>query len=63
MYLGLSLFSIGWFFAVQSIWFVVPPILFFLLINFRLIPFEEQLLSERFGAEYDRYRQRVRRWL
>ena len=63
MYLGLLLFSIGWFFAIQSVWFVVPPILFFLLINFRLIPFEEQLLSERFGAEYDRYRQRVRRWL
>jgi len=63
MYLGLLLFSIGWFFAAQSIWFVVPPILFFLLINFRLIPFEEQLLREHFGAEYETYCQRVRRWL
>ena len=63
MYLGLLLFSIGWFFAAQSIWFLVPPILFFLLINFRLIPFEEQLLKEHFGAEYETYCQRVRRWL
>ena len=63
MYLGLLLFSIGWFFAVQSIWFVVPPTLFFLLINFRLIPFEERLLKEHFGAEYETYCQRVRRWL
>jgi protein-S-isoprenylcysteine O-methyltransferase Ste14 len=63
MYLGLLLISIGCFFAVQSLWFVVPPILFFWVINFRLIPFEEQLMKEHFGAEYDTYRQRVRRWL
>jgi protein-S-isoprenylcysteine O-methyltransferase Ste14 len=63
MYLGLLLFSIGWFFAAQSLWFLLPPILFFLLINFRLIPFEEQLLKEHFGAEYETYCQRVRRWL
>jgi len=63
MYLGLLLISIGCFFAVVSVWFVIPPILFFWLINFRLIPFEEQLMKEHFGAEYDAYRQRVRRWL
>jgi protein-S-isoprenylcysteine O-methyltransferase Ste14 len=63
MYLGLLLISIGCFFAVQSLWFVVPPILFFWVINFRLIPFEEQLMKEHFGAEYETYRQRVRRWL
>ena len=63
MYLGLFLFSIGWFFAIPSIWFSVPPILFFLLINFRLIPFEEQLLREHFGAQYETYCQRERRSL
>jgi protein-S-isoprenylcysteine O-methyltransferase Ste14 len=63
IYLGLLLISIGCFFAVQSLWFVVPPILFFWVINFRLIPFEEQLMKEHFGAEYETYRQRVRRWL
>jgi protein-S-isoprenylcysteine O-methyltransferase Ste14 len=63
MYLGLLLISIGCLFAVESLWFIIPPVLFFWVINFRLIPFEEQLLQEHFGAEYDAYRQRVRRWL
>jgi protein-S-isoprenylcysteine O-methyltransferase Ste14 len=63
MYLGILLFSIGYFFAVESVWFIIPPILFFWLMNSRLIPFEEKLLQEHFGAEYDTYRRRVRRWL
>ena len=28
-----------------------------------VIPFEERMLSRRFGAEFDAYRRRVRRWL
>ena len=63
MYLGVLLISIGCFFATESVWFIIPPILFFWVINFRLIPFEEQLMKKHFGAEYDAYRQRVRRWL
>jgi protein-S-isoprenylcysteine O-methyltransferase Ste14 len=63
MYLGLLLFSIGCLFLAKSLWFVVPPILFFLVINFRLIPFEEELLRNRFGSAYDAYRQQVRRWI
>jgi protein-S-isoprenylcysteine O-methyltransferase Ste14 len=63
MYLGLLLISIGCFFAIETLWFVIPPFIFFWLINFRLIPFEEQLMKEHFGAEYDAYQQRVRRWL
>jgi protein-S-isoprenylcysteine O-methyltransferase Ste14 len=63
MYLGLLLISIGCLLAVESLWFLIPPIVFFWFINFRLIPFEEQLLQEHFGVEYDAYRQRVRRWL
>ena len=63
MYLGLLLISIGCFFAVESLWFVLPPMVFFWVINFRLIPFEEQLMKEHFGEEYETYRRRVRRWL
>jgi len=63
MYLGLLLISVGCFFAVECLWFVIPPVLFFWIINFRLIPFEERLMKEHFGEEYDAYRQRVRRWL
>jgi protein-S-isoprenylcysteine O-methyltransferase Ste14 len=63
MYLGLLFISIGCFFAAESLWFIIPPILFFWVINFRLIPFEEQLMKEHFGGDYEAYRQRVRRWL
>ena len=63
MYLGLLFISIGCFFAAESLWFIIPPILFFWVINFRIIPFEEQLMKEHFGAAYETYRQRVRRWL
>ena len=63
MYLGILLFSIGCLFAFQSLWFLVPPVLFFLIMNFLQIPFEEQLLRARFGQPYDVYCQRVRRWI
>ena len=40
----------------------VPP-LFALWIDRRFIVAEERMLTERFGAAYDAYRTRVRRWL
>jgi len=63
MYLGLELVLLGAFFLVKSPFFLIPPIVFFLLINFLQIPFEENLLTERFGDSYTEYCQRVRRWL
>jgi protein-S-isoprenylcysteine O-methyltransferase Ste14 len=63
MYLGLLTFLIGWFFVSESPYFLIPPVLFFLAINFLLIPFEERLLVDRFGEVYEAYRKRVRRWI
>jgi protein-S-isoprenylcysteine O-methyltransferase Ste14 len=63
MYLGLGLVLAGVFFLVKSPYFLVAPIAFFLLINFYQIPFEENLLTERFGRSYTEYCRRVRRWL
>ncbi len=42
--------------------FVVPPALAWLLSR-KFIVMEEAALSQTFGAEYDRYKSRVRRWL
>ena len=42
--------------------FGVPPALFWLLSR-KFIVMEEAALSQAFGAEYDRYKGRVRRWL
>ena len=63
MYLGLELVLLGAFFLAKSPFFLIPPIVFFLLINFLQIPFEENLMTERFGESYTEYCQRVRRWL
>lgn len=63
MYLGLELILLSVFFLAQSPFLLIPPIVFFLLINFLQIPFEEKLMIERFGQSYAEYCQRVRRWL
>ena len=63
MYLGLELALFGAFFLAKSPFFLVPPIVFFLFINFVQIPFEENLITERFGRSYEEYCRRVRRWL
>jgi protein-S-isoprenylcysteine O-methyltransferase Ste14 len=63
MYLGLELVLWGVFFLTKSSFFLIPPIGFFLLINFLQIPFEENLMTERFGQSYAEYCRRVRRWL
>jgi protein-S-isoprenylcysteine O-methyltransferase Ste14 len=63
MYLGLELALLGVFFLTKSPFFLIPPIVFFLLINFLQIPFEENLMAERFGQSYAEYCERVRRWL
>jgi protein-S-isoprenylcysteine O-methyltransferase Ste14 len=63
MYLGLEFVLSGVFFLTKSPFFLIPPIVFFFLINFLQIPFEENLMSERFGQSYAEYCSRVRRWL
>jgi protein-S-isoprenylcysteine O-methyltransferase Ste14 len=63
MYLGIELVLVSVFFLTKSVFFLIPPVVFFLFINFLQIPFEEQLMSEHFGKSYSEYRHRVRRWL
>ena len=63
MYLGLLIASFG-----GALWFGRPlmflaPILFFLLTNFLFIPFEEEKMRRQFGAAFDAYTNKVRRWL
>jgi len=42
-------------------WLLVPA--FVLVIAVNVIPVEEQMMAETFGADYERYRAHVRRWL
>lgn len=63
MYLGMALVLVGW-----AAWLAHPlglagPAAFAAWISrFQIVP-EERALAARFGAEFERYRAQVRRWL
>jgi protein-S-isoprenylcysteine O-methyltransferase Ste14 len=63
MYLGMVLIlaGIGVLLGSTTPLAVVP--MFVVVITRRFIHLEERALSARFGAEYDAYRARVRRWI
>jgi protein-S-isoprenylcysteine O-methyltransferase Ste14 len=49
--------------AANSVWLLLSIVVLFVLLEFGVVRAEERYLSGKFGAEYDEYRQRVRRWL
>lgn len=63
MYLGLLTILIGCAFYVGTLPFWLLPPAFFIIVNKLHIPYEEAKLSGTFGADYDRYQDRVRRWI
>jgi len=63
MYLGSVIASLGW-----ALWFESVPVAIYagvcwLLYHLFVLLYEEPTLQRLFGAEYDAYRNRVRRWL
>lgn len=63
MYLGLALVLAAWAVWLQSpMAFLVLPGFVLYINRFQIRP-EERLLREKFGSEYTRYCQAVRRWL
>ena len=63
MYVGLSLAYLGEAAMLQQIAPVVLLPLTIGYLNLVVIPLEEERLGAVFGAEYERYRNKVRRWL
>jgi protein-S-isoprenylcysteine O-methyltransferase Ste14 len=63
MYLGMLAILIGWA-CIVSNWAALAmlPLFVAYLNRFQIEP-EERALRERFGAEFETYRRRVRRWL
>jgi protein-S-isoprenylcysteine O-methyltransferase Ste14 len=63
MYLGLAIVLLGW------AWYLAHPVAalgvpaFVAWMNRSQIPREERALEQLFGAEFVRYKSRVRRWL
>jgi protein-S-isoprenylcysteine O-methyltransferase Ste14 len=63
MYLGLLLTLVGWAVFLASPFALLWVAVYVIYINrFQIIP-EERVLSALFGADYEAYGQRVRRWL
>ena len=63
MYLSLILIAIGVALYVGTWPFYLVPFALFALLNFLVIPFEEEKMLRQFGEVYADYTRRVRRWL
>jgi len=63
MYVGLTLMLLGWAVRIAVPFVLAGPVVFMLYITrFQIIP-EERVLTSKFGEEYRKYQERVRRWL
>ncbi|CCE11468.1 conserved membrane hypothetical protein [Bradyrhizobium sp. STM 3843] len=63
MYLGLVTLALGIAVWIGSWPMFIAPIAVFLTVNWVHIPFEEAKMRRQFGATYDDYLARVRRWV
>jgi len=63
MYLGFIVALVGVAALFGSLIAFISPITFFIIINFILIPLEEELMEKTFGKKYLEYKKRVRRWI
>jgi protein-S-isoprenylcysteine O-methyltransferase Ste14 len=63
MYVGMAFFLLAWAVFLASPWALLGPLVFAAYITRFQIQPEERVLAARFGAEFESYRARVRRWL
>lgn len=63
MYLGMATWLLAWAAWLGSLVALVGPALFVAFMNRFQVGPEERALAQLFGAEFDAYRSRVRRWL
>jgi protein-S-isoprenylcysteine O-methyltransferase Ste14 len=63
IYLGMFLGLVGIAVLFQNPFSFLSPFLFYLVIEFKFIPFEEEKMAAEIGTSYNEYQQRVRRWI
>jgi protein-S-isoprenylcysteine O-methyltransferase Ste14 len=63
LYLALLLVVLGFAVTRNSVWLALATVALLPLLHFGVIRREERYLQAKFGAEYNEYRARVRRWL
>lgn len=63
MYLAIVIFTLGLAFAIGALPMFAVPVLVYATAHLVHIPFEEAKMRRQFGAAFDDYAARVRRWL
>lgn len=63
MYFGAFVFLIGICVLLGNIVSFVSPVVFFLVINYMFIPFEEEKGKIEFGQEFTEYRKKTKKWI
>lgn len=63
MYLGFAICALGGAVALNAVTALVAASLFCITLDRWYVSFEEKMMQETFGVQFDAYRSRVRRWL
>ena len=63
MYLGALIFLIGLSVLFGNLISFISPVLFFIIINWMFIPYEEEKMEKEMGEEYVEYKKTARCWL
>lgn len=63
MYFGGFTFLLGASFLIGNIISFVSPVLFFLIINYMFIPYEEEKGEMEFGKDYLKYKKETKKWI
>jgi len=63
LYISVTLLYLGIAIAAQSVWALVLLLVVLAVMQRGVIDREERYLERRFGADYIRYKERVRRWI
>lgn len=62
MYFGYLVILFGTALLTGNIIGFIFPVIFFLVMNYMFIPYEEETMERIFGQEYKDYKKRTRRW-
>ncbi|MBI3027458.1 isoprenylcysteine carboxylmethyltransferase family protein [Candidatus Woesearchaeota archaeon] len=63
MYLGVTIALLGAAIFFGNALSFLSPLIFFLIMNYYFVPFEENLMKNLFGKKYLNYKKRVGRWI
>ncbi len=63
IYIAFLIFTLAFVFFTNSLWFVGSALLTAIALQLGVVSREEKYLHDKFGADYDNYRRRVRRWI